>query len=173
MKFLFTKNNKWTSKLALYLSEEPVCHIAIEFSTLNLVIDSSTTGVKISRSKTFKRKNEVIKTFDLKVDKWSQIFLFNETLDQIEGLPYDFMAYFQLVLWGIGRKFFKMKPPVANPMQKPNSILCSEVIYPLFPYLLKRGYDLYKIDLTAVSPWMVYCELERQQKEHEARNKRC
>lgn len=155
--------------MARFLAEEPVSHVGILFESLDLVIDSSTTGVKITRRKTFIRKNTPLLEINLDDYRFDELVIFNEILDKIEGKGYDFGAYFWFVLEGIKHKFFRKKLPVVNPNQNEDQVLCTEIFYPIFPYLLLKNIDLYKYDLAALTPYMLYRIMKDQLNEADSK----
>lgn len=156
LKILFTTNEKPLSKALRYLFNEPVSHVGILFQSLDLVVDSSTTGVKITRKKTFVKKNTPILEIQLDDYRFDELVIFNELLDKIECKGYDFGAYFWFALEGLKHKLFRKNLSLGNPSQNDEQVLCTEIFYPIFPYLLTKNINLYKYDLAALTPFMLY-----------------
>jgi len=159
MRILFTKNDKFWSKVLMWTFEEPVSHLALEFDNLNLVIESSSHGVKIKRSSYFIDKNIPQMILNIPCSYDEEVNVFNCVMNYLEGEKYDFNAYFWLGLLGFRRKFFGIPLPDRNIMQSVDGYLCTEILFPITSFLYNNGYDLYDIDLSIMTPHGLYLKM--------------
>lgn len=162
MKILFTKNNKFWSKVLMWTFEESVSHVALEFEHTDLIIESSSHGVKIKRKKYFIDRNTPHMVVNIPCSSVTEMAVFNDVLDHLEGKKYDYNAYFWLGLLGFRRKFFGIPLPNRNIAESGDGYLCTEILGPILHFLSHRGYNLYHVDLAIMTPYALYKELSER-----------
>ena len=159
MRILFTKNDKFWSKVLMWVFEEPVSHMALEFVHTDLIIDSSSDGVKIQRKKFFLDKNIPKMVINIPCSQEEENQIFNYVLDHLEGKKYDFNAYLWLGLLGFRKKIFGIPLPNCNIADSVNSYLCTEIIAPILHFISHKGYHLFHIDLAIMTPYSLHKEM--------------
>jgi len=160
----FTTNDKPLSRLARYLSGEPVSHLGIVSYRFNTAFDCSTKGFKIQTIRRFFEVNHPKTEIYINMDDVDEAICFSLLTDHIGSL-YNFKSWYWLIWRGILWKFFGLKPPEKNPYYSTDKFLCTNIIDPLEEILLKYGIVLADLKDQAISPYGLYLCLKEQSAE--------
>ena len=158
MRILGTTDERFLSKALRFFYEEPFSHIGIGFDHLGLVIDSSTSGVKITRIGKWssEKKNRIIDTIEIPISERKEWEIFNKILDAIEGKRYDFPSYIFHIALAFKYKLFKSRTNLKKSrFNDKNGVLCTEVFYPIVDELKKLGVNIEGVELSVLTPYRV------------------
>lgn len=117
MQILFTRNDRWGSKLIRAVTGETVSHVAIRISRFVIHSRLIDGGVTIDFYREFMRNNTVVYTIP-----W-EISIKQIDRDRYAGKSYDFGAFLYLGL----RKLFPFLPK-ANLWQSTGMYMCTEFV---------------------------------------------
>ncbi len=165
MRFHFCTNDKWYSKAASFIGQEPHTHIGVEFfhGSLDLVIDCTKPHSKLYHMKHWVTKYDISNTLELFLPQSRESSLYNRTLEFCLNEPYDWNSYYYLWFLGLRRFIFGTPFPDFNKFNG-NGLLCMEIMEPLTLGLFDEGIDLFKYDFSIVTPTQIYKILKEQPK---------
>lgn len=158
MKILFVQSNLIGSKIIRWGLEEPVSHVAIEFSDGNLIYHSYGSGIRVIQPDEFYKHNVVVASITLNTASDKDIHAhFLKSLPPRQRYDYFGLLYFA---WrGFLRKSFKIPLPRFNAWQERENFLCTELDYILCNTLAEKiGIMLLpeNHDIAMVSPWQLF-----------------
>ena len=164
MRFVFTTNDKFWSRVARFLSAEKTTHIAIIFENygFNIVFDCSTSGFKKQSQARFFEYNRLVSQITINASENDEAMMLSEILENAVGAEYDFSAYKWMLYRGILRKFFGVDKPDFNPWQDEEKYLCTEVVEPITQHLLRYGINLINRDLASMTPQEIFFDMALQ-----------
>lgn len=128
MDIIFTRNNTIVSKSIIYLTKEPVSHVALDFGWI--IVHSNFRGVHLDYYQNFYRNSEVV--FRLKrttTDLFSGIkdkAKVGKLLKDKQFSLYDFGAMLFLAAALTARRYLNIPLPKSNLWQTTGMYLCTE-----------------------------------------------
>lgn len=125
MKILFTRNSSMLSNLIAGVTEEPVSHVALEFSS-GIVIHSNLRGVHITWARNFKINNSVVLELSPTFEDTTEREKLDAVLEKYEFSFYDVGALLFLGICLFLRKYLKLPLPKSNLWQASGAFLCTE-----------------------------------------------
>ena len=145
---LFTKKDKWGSKLIRKVTGEPVSHCAI-LKGLKVIHSSwEKGGVTQESFFDFGGENQIVYHVDIPIKNHEE---FIKLLDKTYNKPYDILGFIYLGL----RLLFPSVAPKANLWQITGMFLCTEFV----TYLLDKKED------SQITPYKLYLKLSEEVKQ--------
>ena len=163
MYIYFTTNDKFYSKLLMWLTDEPTSHVAVGFyfgGKIN-VIEATKPRARLLSYKSFKKSHTIVNALKLDLGFDDELDVYSKTIKTMLGKPYDWPAYFYGFWRSILRKFFNIPYPKINRFNDSKKQLCTEILDPLKMFFASRGIDII-MDLSAKSPHGLYLHLKKQ-----------
>lgn len=158
MKILFVRSNKIGSKIIQWGLDEPVSHVAVEFSDAHLIYHSYGSGITVVEPYEFYEKHSVIGSISLNVASDEEIHrLFKSSIPPRHG--YDYLGLLYFTWRGFLKKFFNRPLPRLNAWQEQENFLCTELDYILCNTLAeKTGLMLLpeNYDIAMLPPWQLF-----------------
>lgn len=145
-------------------------HVGLGFSpdgAVPLVVDCTKPYGKIYHLEHWKSKYSIPYSMVLQLSPADEFEAFRLVSENSVLKPYDWDAYFYAFYRGILWKWFDVDPPTTNRCSSDKAELCTEVLNPIKPLLLKYNINLLNRDLSAVTPHMLAAEIHNQTRTNE------
>lgn len=166
MKFSYTTNDKFLSKLQKYLGKEKISHVGLLFPKKDIAFDCSTSGFKCQTIKRFKTVNAEVYSIYIDMSEDDEKTCC-EILFDMCGSKYNFAAWFWLIWKGFIYRFIGLYPPKKNPYYSKTTFLCTNIADPIAEILLKYELNIYPYFDDAITPEMQHLCYKSQLSERE------
>ena len=161
MRIYFSTNEKYYSKAARYIANEPFTHISLGFFTgsINLVVECTKPVGSVYHFDYWCQKNDVCEVLELNFDFSDEMYLYELCVQGCVNVPYDWGAYYFAWIAALKKYFFKIPYPRKNKWATDGK-WCTEVLDPIANELYNLGYDIVDIDLEVTTPYMMFLFLK-------------
>jgi len=164
MKIIYGTNEAYYSRLHRFFEKAPITHIALCF-TLNgkdIVVEATRPcGRQICLSR-WQKRYQLKAIQEIEFNEELEFLIYLKIKKEIIGIKYDFPAYFFGWFWALLTIWKKDKQLYKNPFNSLDKKICTEILDPIKDDLHQYNVCLNNIDLSGVTPFMLYKKLSKE-----------